>query len=59
MDKEKILNDMVARMENLRQLILKDYGGDPSKLENFWWELKYWREAIERGVYDNETTQGD
>ena len=53
MNKDNLLNDMVARMENLRQLISKDYAGDPTKLENYWWELKYWREAIERGVYDD------
>jgi hypothetical protein len=52
LDKEKMLRDMTARRGNLKGLILRDYNGDPSKLESQEWELKYWQEAIERGEYD-------
>ena len=51
-DGEKLHNDMSARFANLYNLILKDYNGNPSKLEDQYWELKYWKEALERGVYD-------
>jgi hypothetical protein len=36
----------------MKNLILRDYNGDPMSLENKEFELKYWEEAIERGEYD-------
>jgi hypothetical protein len=52
LDGEKLHRDMSARFANLYTLILKDYNGDPAKIEAQYWELKYWKEALERGAYD-------
>lgn len=51
-DGEKLHNDMQARYENLHNMILRDFGGNTEVLENKWLELKFWKEALERGVYN-------
>jgi hypothetical protein len=52
LDKKKLLNDMEARMENLSRLVDRDYNGDPRSLYDAYFELKYWKESVERGEYD-------
>jgi hypothetical protein len=52
LDKKKLLNDMEARMENLSRLVDRDYNGDPRSLHDAYWELKYWKESVERGSYN-------
>lgn len=39
-------------MTALQDLIHRDYGGNTKQLEDARWELKYWKEAIERGEFD-------
>lgn len=53
LDKEKLLQHMTRRMTALKDLINRDYGGNTNNLYQQWWELKYWKEAIERGEYDS------
>ncbi|WP_317947321.1 hypothetical protein [Rossellomorea marisflavi] len=39
---------MDARMKNLQQLVDRDMGGDTSHLYSQYWELKWWKEYLER-----------
>ena len=43
---------MKARQSKLFGMYQRDFEGDPSKIYAQYWELKYWVEAVERGVYD-------
>lgn len=52
LDKEKLLKFMKARQSKLFGMYQRDFEGDPSKIYAQYWELKYWVEAVERGVYD-------
>jgi hypothetical protein len=51
--KKKLLNDMAARMDNMKNMIERDHA-DQAQLYRQFWELKYWREAVERGTFDIE-----
>ncbi|WJV20841.1 hypothetical protein QU593_10525 [Rossellomorea marisflavi] len=47
-DGDKLVQDMDARMKNLQQLVDRDMGGDTSHIYSQYWELKWWKEYIER-----------
>jgi hypothetical protein len=47
-DGGKLVQDMDARMKNLQQLVDRDMGGDTSHLYSQYWELKWWKEYLER-----------
>lgn len=51
-DGEKLHNDFTARYENLKNMIDRDFAGNPEAFENKWMETKYWKEAFERGEYN-------
>lgn len=51
-DGEKLHRDMQARYESLQNMIQRDFAGNPEQLYNKWMEVKYWKEAISRHVYD-------
>lgn len=53
-DRDKLVQDMDARMKNLQQLVDRDIGGDTRHLFSQYWELKYWLEAILRNEYDHK-----
>lgn len=52
LEKKKLLHDMAARMESLQHLIDKDITGNTLAVLEAWREVKYWKESIERNVYD-------
>lgn len=57
-DGEKLHRDMESRYQNLNNLIMKDYNGDPERLFHQWWELKYWKEALfDRNEYTIERNE--
>lgn len=47
-DGELLHKKMTERYEANKKLIERDYLGDPTRLEHQNWELKYWKEFIER-----------
>lgn len=49
---QMLLAAMQRRMEALDKLIMRDYNGGLSTTLGKWAELKYWKEAIERGEFD-------
>lgn len=53
-NKQKILNFMSQRMDGLRLYIDKDFGGHITGHHEAFREVKYWKEAIERGVFDED-----
>jgi phage head maturation protease len=55
MNKELILDFMNKRMEALRERIERDYGGNLVGYNETFREVKYWKEAIERGEFDEKT----
>jgi hypothetical protein len=52
LDGDKLLNFMKSRRLGLRQMIDKDFNGNPEKLEIQDFEIKFWDEYIERGEAD-------
>jgi hypothetical protein len=52
MDKELIIEKMEQRMRALRDLIDRDYAGNLVGLNEAYREVKYWKEAIERGEFE-------
>lgn len=52
LDGDKLLNFMKSRRFSLRQMIDKDFNGNPEKLEIQDFEIKFWEEYIERGEVD-------
>jgi hypothetical protein len=54
LDGDKLVKDMDARMKNLLQLADRDFSGNTNKLYDQYWELKYWKESIERSDYDSK-----
>jgi hypothetical protein len=54
MDKQYIIQQMQKRMDALRDLIDRDYCGNLTGLNEAFREVKYWKEAIDRGVFDDE-----
>lgn len=53
-DKEKILAFMDKRMQALRIRIEKDFAGNLAGYNEAFREVKYWKEAIERGEFDKD-----
>lgn len=51
-DKNKLILKMKERMDSLEELINKDVGGGLHTALSQWREIKYWKEAIERGEFD-------
>jgi hypothetical protein len=52
MNKEKILEFMKKRMDVLQNHIERQFGGDIGPRVHEFREVKYWKEAIERGQFD-------
>ncbi|MGD6876905.1 hypothetical protein [Bacillus infantis] len=52
LDKNSILRQMTGRMESLQHMIDRDFGGDTHDTLIKFRELKYWKEAIERGEFN-------
>ncbi|RYI30528.1 hypothetical protein EVU96_08930 [Bacillus infantis] len=50
-DKKLILHKMSERMKSLQHLIDKDISGNTQAALEAWREVKYWKEAIERGEF--------
>jgi hypothetical protein len=50
--KDNILKAMEKRMAALQSLIDRDYNGGLNGYLEAWREVKYWKEAIERGEFD-------
>jgi hypothetical protein len=53
-DKTKILAFMEKRMNALRHLIQRDFASNLAGTNEAFREVKYWKEAIERGEFDRE-----
>jgi hypothetical protein len=54
LDKEKILGFMTARKAVLDEHIIRDFSGSIWDRLSEQREVKYWKEAIERGEFDTE-----
>lgn len=52
LNKEKILKAMESRMMALQDHIQRDFSGGLSGMNEAWREVKYWKEAIERGEFN-------
>jgi hypothetical protein len=52
--KQKILDFMTKRFNALQNEIDRDKGGGLADSLAKWQEVKYWKEAIERGEFDEE-----
>jgi hypothetical protein len=52
--KEKILEFMEKRMNALKVHIEKDFAGNLAGRNEAFREVKFWKEAIERGVFDSD-----
>ena len=50
--KENLLQAMEMRMAALQERIDKDFNGGLNGYLEAWHEVKYWKEAIERGEFD-------
>lgn len=50
--KEKIHKALIQRMTMLEKWTTRDAGGSLYGYHEMWREVKYWREAIERGEFD-------
>lgn len=50
--KAKILNFMSKRMEAIQNQIDRDFGSGLTGRNEAYREVKYWKEAIERGCFD-------
>ncbi|MFJ5713129.1 hypothetical protein [Neobacillus sp. NPDC093127] len=50
--KENLLKAMENRMAALQDHIVQDFGGGLVGRNAEWREVKYWKEAIERGEFD-------
>lgn len=53
LDKESILIAMESRMQALKDYIERDFEGCLTGHNEAFRELKYWKEAIERGEFDS------
>lgn len=54
-NREKLLIDMEVRQQALKQLIDRDFTANTLAVLEAWREIKFWREAILRGEYNEET----
>jgi hypothetical protein len=55
--KTKIHSFMAQRFDLLQDDINRDFGGGLSDRLAKWQEVKYWKEAIERGVFDEDESE--
>ncbi|MBT2696358.1 hypothetical protein J7E79_02765 [Bacillus sp. ISL-40] len=53
LDKEGILKAVESRMQALKDYIDRDFEGGLTGYNEAFRELKYWKEAIERGEFDS------
>lgn len=53
-DKQKLLDFMTSRFNYLNEQVLRDFGGGLVDRHGEFREVKYWKEAIERGEFDLE-----
>lgn len=58
MNKQSILDFMTKRMTELQVQIDRDIGGGLTDRLAKWQECKYWKEAIERGQFDEVDKDG-
>ena len=54
MEKSKIIQKMDLHMAWLEELANRDYDGGLHNWIAMYREIKYWKEAIERGEFDGE-----
>jgi hypothetical protein len=54
MDKQKVLLKMDLRMAWLEEMAARDYDGGLHNWIAMYREIKYWKEAIERGEFDGK-----
>jgi hypothetical protein len=52
LNKEVLLKAMESRMAALKDYVDRDYNGGLNGYLEAWREVKYWKEAIERGEFD-------
>lgn len=52
MNKDKLILKLTERMDAFKQLSDRDYMGGLHSLNELIREVKYWKEAIERGEFD-------
>lgn len=52
LDKRKILDFMTNRFKSLEEHVTRDFGGGLANRVGEYREVKYWKEAIERGEFD-------
>lgn len=52
MNKDKLIHKLTERMNAYKQLADRDYTGGLHNLNELIREVKYWKEAIERGEFD-------
>lgn len=52
LDRQKILDFMTARFKSLEDQVSRDFGGGLANRLGEYREVKYWKEAIERGEFD-------
>lgn len=53
-DKKKILDFMTGRFKYLEEQVNRDFGGGLAHRIGEYREIKYWKEAIERGEFDKK-----
>lgn len=56
-DKHKILEFMTNRFKALEDQVIRDFGGSLANRLGEYREVKYWKEAIERGEFDEKGTK--
>jgi hypothetical protein len=54
-----IINKMEERMKHLEARITLDFAGGLHGMNEAWREVKYWKEAIERGEFDGSDSKRD
>jgi hypothetical protein len=54
LDRKKITDFMNKRMEALYDQHIRDFSGGVQSRLHEWREVKFWKEAIERGEFDSE-----
>ncbi len=54
LNKKKLIRFMNQRMDGLRLYIDKDFGGHITGHHEAFREVKYWKEAVERGCFDED-----
>lgn len=57
-NEEKLLSFMEKRMAALKDQVNRDIGGGLSDRLAKWYEVKYWKEAIERKEFHDDPTEG-